>query len=26
MKGDDFEVTKRLRKALHEAGYLREEP
>jgi hypothetical protein len=26
MKGDDFEVTRRLRKALYEAGYLREEP
>jgi hypothetical protein len=26
MKGDDFVVTKRLRKALRKAGYLREEP
>lgn len=26
MKGDDFIITKRLRKALHEAGYLRGEP
>ena len=25
MKGDDFALTKRLRKALAEAGYLREE-
>ena len=26
MQGDDFIITKRLRKALHEAGYLRGEP
>ena len=26
MKGDDFVLAKRLRKALAEAGYLREEP
>lgn len=26
MKGDNFEVSKQLRKALHEAGYLRGDP
>ena len=26
MQGDDFPVTKRLRMALHEAGYLRGDP
>jgi hypothetical protein len=26
MKGEDFEVTKQLRKALEQVGYLREEP
>jgi hypothetical protein len=26
MRGDDFEVTKHLRKALYELGYLRGEP